>query len=105
MSKREDGRPPVNPRGRSSLYGLGALYLAYLYYQIARPFLTRDPYGPTALMFGLGTVILGGGAIALGLLAWKMYKTPLPEEPMEEESAEEDTLPEEDHEEDSEQED
>lgn len=95
MSKREDPRPPVNPRTRASLYGMAALYLAYLYYKIAQPFLTRDPYGPTALQFALGTVILGGGAVALGLLAWKIYKTPVPEELPEEEVA----LPEEGEEE------
>ena len=29
-----------------------------------------------ALALGLGTVILGGGAVFLALLAWRLYKTP-----------------------------
>lgn len=87
MSKPKEPKAPANTRTRATLYGMGALYLAYLYYQIAKPYLTHDPYGPTKLHFILGTVILGGGAIALGVLAWKLYKLPLPEEPLEEEPA------------------
>ena len=94
MAKQKDPRPPIDPRVRANLYGLGALYLVYLYYQIAKPFLTRDPYGPTAGQFALGTLILGGGAAALGFLAWRMRKAPLPEE-------EADALPEEAGEEES----
>lgn len=94
MSKQKESRPPMNPRVRSNLYGLGALYLVYLYYQIARPFLTRDPCGPTAGQFALGTLILGGGAVALGFLSWRMRKIPLPEEETDsipEEAGEEET--------------
>jgi len=83
MSKPKTPRGPINPRVRGNLYGLAALYLVYLLYQIARPYLTRDPYGPTALQFYLGLAVLGGGAAVLGFLAWKMYKAPLPEEPEE----------------------
>ena len=80
MSTPENAKGPGNPRARASLYGMGALYLAYLYYKIAAPFLTGDPYGPTGLQFAMGTVILGGGAVAVGALAWRQYKAPLPEE-------------------------
>ena len=45
----------------------------------------------------LAAVVLGGGAAALGFLAWKMFKVPLPEEPEEEaplpEEAEEENTP------------
>ena len=89
-------RGPVNPKTRANLYALGALYLLYLFYQIAKPYLTRDPYGPTTVQFLLGLGVLGGGAAALGFLSWKLYKAPVPEEPgedaaeeAEEESAEE----------------
>lgn len=80
MSKPKAPRGPINPRVRGNLYGLAALYLVYLLYQIAKPYLTHDPYGPTALQFYLGLGILGGGAVVLGFLAWRMYKVPLPEE-------------------------
>jgi len=88
MSEPKAPKGPVNPRTRANIYALAALYLAYLFYQIAKPYLTRDPYGPTTNQFLLGTVVLGGGAVALAFLAWKMYKAPLPEEPAEEEPGE-----------------
>lgn len=95
FKKREPQEPkaPINPRTRANIYGLAALYLVYLFYQIAKPYLTHDPYGPTTFQFALGAVVLMGGAAALGFLAWKLYQAPLPEEePAEDEEA---ALPEE----------
>ncbi|WP_300607016.1 hypothetical protein [uncultured Oscillibacter sp.] len=83
MSKPKEPKKPFNPRVRANVYALAALYLVYLFYQIAKPYLTRDPYGPTSFQFTLGAVVLGGGAAVLGLLAWKMFKAPLPEDPEE----------------------
>lgn len=91
MSKPKAPKGPINPRVRANVYALAALYLAYLYYQVAKPYLTRDPYGPTAFQFTLGTVVLGGGAAVLGFLAWKMFKAPLPEEEPEDGLEEEDS--------------
>lgn len=92
MSGPKAPKGPVNPRIRAHVYGLAALYLAYLLYQIAKPYLTHDPYGPTTGQFILGVVLLGSGAVFLALMSWKMYKAPLPEEPEEDppESGEED---------------
>lgn len=88
MSKPKAPKKPINPRVRANVYALAALYLVYLFYQIARPYLTRDPYdSPTTFQFVLGAVVLGGGAAALGFLAWKMFKAPLPEEPEDEDAA------------------
>lgn len=80
MSNPKAPKRPTNPKARANVYALAALYLAYLFYQIAKPFLTRDPYGPTAFQFALGAVVLGGGAAGLGFFAWRLYKAPLPEE-------------------------
>lgn len=91
MSKPKEPKKPFNPRVRANVYALAALYLVYLFYQIAKPYLTRDPYGPTSFQFTLGAVVLGGGAAVLGLLAWKMFKAPLPEEEPEEGLEEEDS--------------
>ena len=91
MSKPNEPKKAFNPRVRANVYVLAALYLAYLSYQVAKPYLTRDPYGPTAFQFTLGTVVLGGGAAVLGFLAWKMFKAPLPEEEPEEGLEEEDS--------------
>ena len=80
MSKPKAPKGPINPRVRANVYALAALYLVYLFYQIAKPYLTRDPYGPTAFQFALGAVVLGGGAAVLAVLAWRMYKVPPPED-------------------------
>ncbi len=88
MSKPKAPKGPINPRVRANVYALAALYLVYLFYQMAKPYLTHDPYdSPTTFQFVLGAVVLGGGAAALGFLAWRMFKAPLPEEPEEEDSA------------------
>lgn len=76
-AKRPDRKEPeeqANPRIRSTIYAMAALYLLYMYVKMAWPFLTKDPYGPTQLQFVLGTVILGGGGIALAVLSWRMYQ-------------------------------
>lgn len=83
MSGPKAPKGPINPNVRANIYALAALYLIYLFYQIAKPYLTHDPYGPTTNQFLLGAVVLGGGAVFLGLTAWKMYKAPQPEEPAE----------------------
>ena len=87
MSKPKAPKGPINPRVRANVYALAALYLVYLFYPIAQPYLPRDPYGPTAFQFALGAVVLGGGAAVLGFLAWRMFKAPLPEDPEEEGAA------------------
>ena len=43
MSKPKAPKGPINPRVRANVYALAALYLAYLFYQVAKPYLTRDP--------------------------------------------------------------
>ena len=80
MPNPKDQRPPGNPRYRAGFYGMAALYLLYLFYQIAKPYLTGDPYGPTRNQFLLGLPVLGGGAAVLAVLAWRMYKVPPPED-------------------------
>lgn len=94
MSKPNSQKKPADPRTRANLYALAALYLAYLFYKIAWPYLTHDPYGPSGTEFLIGTVVLGGGAVVLAYLSWRMFKVPRPETP--EESPEDgEALPEE----------
>lgn len=94
MSKPKEPKKPFNPRVRANVYALAALYLVYLFYQIAKPYVTHDPYdSPTTFQFALGAVVLMGGAAGLGLLAWKMFKAPLPEE-LTEDPEEDSALPE-----------
>ena len=87
----KEPKRPINPKVRANLYALAALYLVYLFYQIAKPYLTHDPYGPTTFQFLLGAAVLGGGAAVLGFLAWRMRKAPLPQDPEEEAALPEET--------------
>lgn len=75
MAKPNAPRGPT-PKARAGLYAMAAFYLAYLFWQLAKPLLTGAPDAPPPLALGLGTVILGGGAVFLALLAWRLYKTP-----------------------------
>ena len=77
MSGGNDSKGGGNPRGRAMIYGMGAVYLAYLFFKVAGPFFAGEPLGPTMFQFALGAMVLGGGAMVLGVLAWKMYKASL----------------------------
>lgn len=83
-----ENRPAPNPKGRASLYALCALYLGYLLYQMLNTAFAPGADRPPSYLLVLGVVILGGGAVALLLLAWRIYRAPEPREP-------EETLPEE----------
>ena len=87
MSEPKAPKGPVNPKVRANIYTIAALYVAYLLYGVVKRYLTHDPYGPTTGVFILGLVVLGGGAVFLGLMAWKMYKAPMPKESEELEEA------------------
>ena len=80
MSKPKEPQRPCNPRVPANASAVAALCLVYLFYQLAKPYLTRGPYGPSTFQFVLGLTVVGGGAAILGFLAWKMFKAPLPEE-------------------------
>lgn len=73
-------RPPFNPRSRAGLYALCGLYLAYLLYQVAGPYFQGLPSAPSTPLFLLGAAVLGGGAVLLLYLAWRMYRMPVPAE-------------------------
>lgn len=110
MAKRErPERPAPSRQSRAGLYAMCGLYLGYLLLQLLDPYFTPGAPRPALHMLVLGVVVLGGGALALLLLAWRIYWTPasrdteeaaLPEEAasgdgeMEEEPKEESETPE-----------
>ena len=77
-------RPAPNRQGRAGLYAMCGLYLGYLFIQLLDPYFTPGAPRPALHMLALGAVILGGGAVALLFLAWRIYRAPAPEEPEEE---------------------
>ena len=78
-------RPPFNPRGRMNLYALCGLYLGYLLYQLAGPYIQGGEAAPPVPALLIGTAVLGGGMVLLFYLAWRMYRMSVqkeePEEP------------------------
>lgn len=79
MAKRErPERPAPSRQSRAGLYALCGLYLGYLLIQLLDPYFTPGASRPALHMLVLGVVVLGGGALALLLLAWRIYWTPAP---------------------------
>lgn len=77
------GRPAPSHKSRASLYALCALYLGYLLFQLLNSALAPGADRPALHVLVLGAAILGGGALALLFLAWRIYRTPEPREPEE----------------------
>lgn len=76
-------RPAPSHKSRASLYALCALYLGYLLFQMLNTSFAPGADRPALHMLVLGAAILGGGALALLFLAWRIYRTPEPREPEE----------------------
>lgn len=84
MAKRErPERPAPSRQSRAGLYAMCGLYLGYLLIQLLDPYFTPGATRPAVYILVLGVVVLGGGALALLLLAWRIYWTPAPRDPEE----------------------
>ena len=78
-----EGRPAPSRQSRAGLYAMCGLYLGYLFFQLIDPYFTPGASRPELHVLVLGAVILGGGALALLVLAWRIYWTPAPPDPEE----------------------
>ncbi len=76
-------RPSPSRQSRAGLYAMCGLYLGYLFFQLIDPYFTPGAPRPALHMLVLGAVVLGGGALALLFLAWRIYWTPAPQDPEE----------------------
>lgn len=76
-------RPAPNRQSRAGLYAMCGLYLGYLLIQLLDPYFTPGAARPALHILLLGVVILGGGTLALLLLAWRIYRTPPSQDPEE----------------------
>ena len=65
-NEKKEPQTQANPRMRSSIYGMAALYLLYLYYKEIALYLRGEMI--------LATIVLLGGGALLGVLSWKLHK-------------------------------
>lgn len=73
-NEKKESPAPANPRMRSSIYGMAALYLLYLYYKEIALYRRGEIEAPVLPKLILATIVLLGGGILLASLSWKMYK-------------------------------
>lgn len=67
------------PGSHATIYLIALLYLCYLLAQLIQNFLRGGENAPELSFFVLGVVVLGGGIVALGLMAWRITHLPPPE--------------------------
>lgn len=73
-NEKKESPAPANPRMRSSIYGMAALYLLYLYYKEIALYRRGEIEAPVLPKLILATIVLLGGGALLGVLSWKLYK-------------------------------
>lgn len=60
------------PQSHAVIYLIALFYVCYLLYRIVSRAVAGGADAPTALELILGIVILGGGAVLLVIMAWRM---------------------------------
>jgi hypothetical protein len=71
MSKQ---KKEFRPQTHGTIYVLAMFYLGYLLFQIIRGALAGGSDAPTTAQLVTGIVLLGGGMVVLGVLAWRMSR-------------------------------
>ncbi len=77
------------PGSHATIYLLGLLYLGYLLFQLIRNAVQGGENAPETLHLVLGVVVLGGGMVLLGYMAWRMTHLEPPKKEPEEPEIEE----------------
>lgn len=67
------------PRSHAAIYVVAMIYLGFLIYDFVGRYRAGGPDAPSAGMLAAGVAALGVGMILLGILAWRMYNMPVPE--------------------------
>lgn len=68
------------PRSHAAIYVVAMIYLGFLIYDFVGKYRAGGPDAPSAGMLAAGVAALGVGIILLGVLAWRMYNFPVPED-------------------------
>ena len=68
-------QPPRNPNNTIAFRLLAVGYIAYLCMNIVKLYMEGGPDAPSVTALVLGIVFLGGGAVFLGVMAYREWKT------------------------------
>lgn len=80
MSREKKPKREFRPRSHATIYVVGIVYIGFLIADFIKKYRAGGPDAPsTALLVG-GVAALGIVIILLGVLAWRMYTMPEPEE-------------------------
>lgn len=68
-------QPPRNPNNTVTFRLIAVGYIAYLCMNIVKLYIEGGPEAPSVTALVLGILFLGGGAVFLGVLTYKEWKT------------------------------
>lgn len=80
MSGSKKPKREFRPRSHAAIYVVAMIYLGFLIYDFVNRYRAGGPDAPSAGMLAAGVAALGVGIILLGVLAWRMYNFPVPED-------------------------
>lgn len=69
-----EAQPPRNPNNIATFRLIAVVYVSYLCINMVKLYIEGGPEAPSLAALIIGLVVLGGGAIFLGLLAYKEWK-------------------------------
>lgn len=74
MDNQNDNRRSGNPAAMTAVRVLAIGYALYMLYRLVERYFTAGADAPSLTLVIVGAVLLGGGAAALGVLTWKLWK-------------------------------
>jgi hypothetical protein len=74
MEEQNKNRRPGNPNAALAIRVAAIGYALYMLYQLVRRYLAGGADAPSLTVVLVGAVLLGGGAAALGILSWKLWR-------------------------------
>lgn len=72
---KDEQRPPRNPSNLLTFRVLAVGYVLYLCYNIVKLYLAGGPDAPSLTTLLIGLVVLGGGAIFIGIISYREWKS------------------------------
>ena len=95
MSQKKSEPSRRNPNNVLTIRIMGVLFVLYMLAQIVQGYIAGGEDAPSLGLLLLAIVVLGGGAVFIGILGWKEWKRDKAEEAAELEARQSETEPEE----------